>query len=179
MPARTFRIAVIPGDGIGQEVVPEGLRVLDRLAKSAGGRFAFAYETFPWGCEYYLKTGRMMDEDGTILLPVREMPVKSVITAPAPDSAVTAGYAWSGHGGITKVEVSTDGGTNWSEATIAQEAGRLSWVRFELTWDAAPGEARLRSRATDERGLQQPEIAGWNAKGDQMNAIVEVPVTVG
>jgi tartrate dehydrogenase/decarboxylase/D-malate dehydrogenase len=55
----TFRIAVIPGDGIGQEVVPQGLRVLDSLSESR-----FEYEHFPWGCQYYLQTGRMMDEDG-------------------------------------------------------------------------------------------------------------------
>src|SRR5947209_11548421 len=61
---RTYRIAVIPGDGIGQEVVPEGIRLLDRLAESAEGAFRFEYEYFPWGCEYYLETGRMMDPDG-------------------------------------------------------------------------------------------------------------------
>jgi tartrate dehydrogenase/decarboxylase / D-malate dehydrogenase len=58
---QTLRIAVIPGDGIGQEVVPEGLRVLDRLAELSGGRFAFEYEHFPWGCQYYQETGRMID----------------------------------------------------------------------------------------------------------------------
>ncbi len=61
---RRYRIAVIPGDGIGQEVVPEGLRVLDHLATRSGGRYAFAFEHFPWGCQYYLRTGRMMDPDG-------------------------------------------------------------------------------------------------------------------
>jgi tartrate dehydrogenase/decarboxylase/D-malate dehydrogenase len=55
-----FRVAVIPGDGIGQEVVPEGLRVLDSLSEQP----RFAYEHFPWGCQYYLQTGRMMDDDG-------------------------------------------------------------------------------------------------------------------
>jgi tartrate dehydrogenase/decarboxylase/D-malate dehydrogenase len=59
-----YRIAVIPGDGIGQEVVPEGVRVLDRLAEESGGRFGFEYESFPWGCQYYLETGRMIDPDG-------------------------------------------------------------------------------------------------------------------
>src|SRR5438045_9482537 len=59
---RKFRIAVIPGDGIGNEVVPEGLRVLDRLAVTSGGTLAFEYESFPWGCEYYLRTGRMSDD---------------------------------------------------------------------------------------------------------------------
>ncbi len=61
---RRFRIAVIPGDGIGREVVPEGLRVLDRVAEQSAGRFSFAYEHFAWGCQYYLETGRMMDADG-------------------------------------------------------------------------------------------------------------------
>src|SRR5258706_15221602 len=60
---RKFRIAVIPGDGIGNEVVPEGLRVLDRLAAKSGGTLAFEYESFPWGCEYYLRTGRMIGDD--------------------------------------------------------------------------------------------------------------------
>jgi tartrate dehydrogenase/decarboxylase / D-malate dehydrogenase len=61
---RRFRIAVIPGDGIGQEVVPEGIRVLDRLAERSAGRFGFEYENFAWGCQYYLETGTMMDADG-------------------------------------------------------------------------------------------------------------------
>jgi len=59
---KELKIAVIPGDGIGQEVVPEGIRVLDRLAERSDGRFSFAYEEFPWGCQYYQQTGRMIDE---------------------------------------------------------------------------------------------------------------------
>ncbi len=61
---RTINLAVIPGDGIGQEVVPVGLAILDRLVETSGGEFAFVYEFFPWGCQYYLSTGRMMDPDG-------------------------------------------------------------------------------------------------------------------
>lgn len=61
---REFAIAVIPGDGIGVEVTPEAIRVLDKLAAQSAGRFSFHYETFPWGCQYYLDTGRMMDADG-------------------------------------------------------------------------------------------------------------------
>jgi tartrate dehydrogenase/decarboxylase/D-malate dehydrogenase len=61
---KTWRIAVIPGDGIGQEVVSEGQRILDVLASASHGAFAFEWTTFPWGCEYYLKTGRMMAENG-------------------------------------------------------------------------------------------------------------------
>jgi tartrate dehydrogenase/decarboxylase/D-malate dehydrogenase len=56
------RVAVIPGDGIGKEVVPEGVRVLD----AAGRRFGveFDWTTFDWSCENYAKTGRMMPADG-------------------------------------------------------------------------------------------------------------------
>ncbi len=64
MAEREYQIAVIPGDGIGVEVTPEALRVLDRLAEQSDGRLAFAYESFPWGCQYYLDTGAMMDPDG-------------------------------------------------------------------------------------------------------------------
>jgi tartrate dehydrogenase/decarboxylase / D-malate dehydrogenase len=63
-----FRIAVIPGDGIGKEVVPEGLRVLERLAEQSSGGLSFAFESFPWGCEHYLETGVMMDPNGLEIL---------------------------------------------------------------------------------------------------------------
>lgn len=60
---KTYRIAAIPGDGIGPEVIAQGVKVLNRAAELDGG-FRFEFETFPWGCEYYLKHGRMMSEDG-------------------------------------------------------------------------------------------------------------------
>jgi tartrate dehydrogenase/decarboxylase/D-malate dehydrogenase len=58
-----FRIAVIPGDGIGNEVVPEGIKVLEHIAATTGGRVDFAFESFPWGSAYYHQHGRMMAED--------------------------------------------------------------------------------------------------------------------
>ena len=59
----TYQIAVIAGDGIGPEVIREGVRVLDEAARLDGG-FRFEFTHFPWGCEYYRETGRMMPEDG-------------------------------------------------------------------------------------------------------------------
>ena len=59
---RTFNIAVIPGDGIGKEVVPEGMRVLDAAANQSG--FRFSWQCLDWSCENYIKTGRMMPSDG-------------------------------------------------------------------------------------------------------------------
>jgi tartrate dehydrogenase/decarboxylase/D-malate dehydrogenase len=59
---KNYRIATIPGDGIGTEVVPEGIRVVDAAAKKHG--FALTWDEFPWSCGHYRKTGRMMPEDG-------------------------------------------------------------------------------------------------------------------
>src|SRR5690349_12508808 len=59
---RTHRIAVVAGDGIGKEVVPEGQRVLEAAARRFG--FALQWDEKPWSCDYYAKHGRMMPEDG-------------------------------------------------------------------------------------------------------------------
>jgi tartrate dehydrogenase/decarboxylase / D-malate dehydrogenase len=59
---KTFHIAVIAGDGIGKEVVPEGMRVLDAAGRCFG--FQFDWHTFDWSCETYVQTGRMMPLDG-------------------------------------------------------------------------------------------------------------------
>ena len=64
---RTHRIAVIPGDGAGREVIEAGLTVLAAAQDSAGG-FNLEQTEFPWGSEYYLEHGRMMPEDGLDLL---------------------------------------------------------------------------------------------------------------
>ena len=58
----TYRIACIPGDGIGNEVMPEGLRVLE--AAAAAGGFGIETTHFDWSCERYKATGAMMPEDG-------------------------------------------------------------------------------------------------------------------
>ncbi|MDA0261834.1 MAG: isocitrate/isopropylmalate family dehydrogenase, partial [Proteobacteria bacterium] len=58
----SYRIAVVPGDGIGLEVVPEAIRVLDVAAGTHD--FDVTWQTFDWSCETYTKTGRMMPEDG-------------------------------------------------------------------------------------------------------------------
>ena len=63
---KTYKIAVIGGDGIGPEVLAEGIKVLDKAADLGG--FAFDYTHFPWGCRYYLETGRMMPENGIEIL---------------------------------------------------------------------------------------------------------------
>ncbi len=60
---KNLSIALIPGDGIGPEVVDEGVKVLKAI-EEMDPNLSLSFETFPWGCEYYLNHGKMMDEDG-------------------------------------------------------------------------------------------------------------------
>jgi tartrate dehydrogenase/decarboxylase/D-malate dehydrogenase len=60
---KTYKIALVPGDGIGKEVVPAGRQVLEALAASEND-FAFEFESFDWGGDYYRKHGEMMPADG-------------------------------------------------------------------------------------------------------------------
>ena len=59
---KQYKIAVIAGDGIGKEVVPEGIRVLE----AAGRKFdiAFQFDEKPWSCDYFHEHGKMMPDDG-------------------------------------------------------------------------------------------------------------------
>lgn len=60
---KVYRIATIPGDGIGKEVIPAGQRVLEALAVTSNA-FTFEFENFDWGADYYREYGVMMPEDG-------------------------------------------------------------------------------------------------------------------
>ncbi len=57
------KIAVVAGDGIGPEVIDEGIKVLNEVSKLDGG-FRFEFAHFPWGCDYYKENGKMMADDG-------------------------------------------------------------------------------------------------------------------
>jgi hypothetical protein len=60
---KTYRIATIPGDGIGKEVVPAGQKVLEALA-TASSNFKFEFQNFDWGGDYFREHGVMMPDDG-------------------------------------------------------------------------------------------------------------------
>ncbi len=89
--------------------------------------------------------------------------VKSVITTPSyPDVIAERGWrpitglAWSGRGRVTRVEVSTDGGTSWHEAQLTGTPQPKAHVRFQYMWNWQGEAATLLSRATDETGQTQP-----------------------
>ncbi|MCU0621826.1 MAG: sulfite dehydrogenase, partial [Gemmatimonadales bacterium] len=92
-----------------------------------------------------------------------EMDAKSIITAPTTPSRLAepgwwpvSGLAWSGRGRITRVEVSTDGGTSWHEAELLGPALPKAHVRFQHMWKWDGRPATLLSRSTDETGYVQP-----------------------
>src|SRR6476620_11405357 len=62
--AATYKVASIPADGVGKEVIAAGRKVLDFVAAQSNGAFTFQWDDFDWGSEYYARHGRMMAEDG-------------------------------------------------------------------------------------------------------------------
>ncbi len=64
---KKLNIAALPGDGIGKEVVPEAIRVLNTVAEVHGG-LEFNFDTYDWNCEYYLKHGQMMPDNAMDIL---------------------------------------------------------------------------------------------------------------
>ena len=115
--------------------------------------------------------------DGTSRKWTWVMDAKSVITSPSPQAPIThgkgplviTGLAWSGHGAITRVDVSKDGGKTWETARLAKPGETKALTRFYLdtTWDGE--EMLLQSRAMDETGYIQPtktqlrEVRGLNS----------------
>ncbi|MFC4215471.1 sulfite dehydrogenase [Pseudophaeobacter arcticus] len=93
-----------------------------------------------------------------------EMDAKSVVTSPSPQSPIThgtgplviTGLAWSGRGAITGVDVSVDGGKNWSKARLGAPGVDKALTRFylDINWDGS--EMLLQSRARDSSGYVQP-----------------------
>jgi sulfane dehydrogenase subunit SoxC len=99
------------------------------------------------------------------------MGVKSVITTPSHGQRVPGpgvhelrGLAWSGHGRITRVEVSADGGAHWRDAQLQGPALPHALTRFHAPWEWDGQAALLQSRATDERGQVQPTRAALVAE---------------
>ena len=81
------KIAVIAGDGIGKEVVPVGMRVIDAAGKKFG--FSLTWDTFPWSCEYYLAEGSMMPDDGLAILKTYDAIYLGAVGAPGVPDAVS------------------------------------------------------------------------------------------
>ena len=97
------------------------------------------------------------------------MDAKSIITQPAHPDRIERGWreisglAWSGRGRITRVDVSVNGGRDWSRAELQQPVLPKAHTRFRMMWEWTGGAATLMSRATDETGYVQPTRAAFVA----------------
>jgi DMSO/TMAO reductase YedYZ molybdopterin-dependent catalytic subunit len=116
--------------------------------------------------------------------PLTALNVKSVISGPLDGTNVRAGNvavhgaAWAGEADVVKVEVSVDGGTNWSLARLGQEQAHYAWRLWNYEWKAKSGEYTVLSRATDSQGRTQPASPLWNPSGYLYNAVDQVKIHV-
>ena len=133
---------------------------------------------------------RMYDADGNPGEPVTRMLPRSLTLPPGIPDFLTReralesgpvrlqGRAWSGHGPIDRVEVSTDGGESFADAQLEEPLGEAAWVGWHFDWDAAPGSYVVSSRASDAAGNTQPLEPPWNLKGYANNAVERLSVVV-
>ncbi|WP_439120494.1 sulfite dehydrogenase [Marivita sp.] len=115
--------------------------------------------------------------DGTSRKWTWVMDAKSVVTSPSPQAPIThgagplviTGLAWSGHGAITRVDVSKDGGKTWETARLAKPGEKMALTRFYLDTEWNGEDMLLQSRAMDETGYVQPtkaqlrDVRGYNS----------------
>jgi len=116
---------------------------------------------------------------------VTALTVKSLIASPSdgaklkPGAHVIKGVAWAGEADITKVEISTDGGSSWNPAELGKDRVKYAWRLWSYGWKPAKsGDYVILSRATDSQGRVQPETAVWNPSGYLYNAYDQVKVYV-
>ncbi|MGW6153946.1 sulfite oxidase [Streptomyces sp. NPDC055144] len=104
-----------------------------------------------------------------------------------PGPVLLEGRAWSGHGPVTRVDVTTDDGATWSVATLDPADGdpadedpsdghAAAWRHWHAPWTAAPGTHVLGARATDATGRTQPLTQPWNRGGFANNLVQRIPV---
>jgi DMSO/TMAO reductase YedYZ molybdopterin-dependent catalytic subunit len=133
---------------------------------------------------------RLYGADGVPGAPLSRMLPRSLMVPPGvpdfmtrerhlrPGPVTLRGRAWSGHGPIERVEVSTDGGGAFAPAELHPPLGDSAWRGWRFAWDAEPGEHVLCSRATDAAGNSQPLEPPWNLKGYANNAVERVRAVV-
>lgn len=127
------------------------------------------------------------DAAGVALVPITEMQVKASIARPGMNEVVAAGSdykvagaAWTADAEVVKVELSTDGGESWSEATFQGEHVPDSWRLWEFSWKT-PSEAGPRTlliRATDSRGRTQPMERDPNRGTYEINHCLPIEVEI-
>jgi sulfite oxidase len=117
--------------------------------------------------------------------PLTALSVKSVIAGPSDGASLKVGKvavhgaAWAGEADITKVEISTDGGTTWNPAKLGHEQAHYAWRLWSYNWKATKsGDYIILARATDSQGRTQPSTPVWNPSGYLYNAVDQVTIRV-
>lgn len=129
-------------------------------------------------------SGQFSSQETETAMPITEMVVNSLITnledgqtLPNTKPMEIKGVAWDGGDGIARVEVSTNGGINWHQATLKQDYGRFSWRQWQ--WDfepKRPGAYRIMARATSQSGASQPQEPIPNPSGYHHNAVQKITI---
>ncbi|MFW6075297.1 MAG: sulfite oxidase [Chloroflexota bacterium] len=88
------------------------------------------------------------------------------------------GRAWAGRVEVTRVEISTDGGSTWAEAELEPPVSDVAWRGWRYEWQASPGRHTLYARATSAEGIVQATEAPWNYQGMGNNVVQPVDVLV-
>jgi DMSO/TMAO reductase YedYZ molybdopterin-dependent catalytic subunit len=127
------------------------------------------------------------DGETVELVPLREMQTKAEIAQPKDGDVIPAnsnvrvhGAAWTGDGEIVKVEISVDGGANWTEAKLDERPTRNAWRLWEFNW-RTPSSARrqtLMARATDSQGRTQPAKRDPDRGTYMINHLLPITVEV-
>ena len=118
-------------------------------------------------------------------IPINRFNLRSILVRPEPGETIhfgmpneMEGVSFDSGRGITKVEVSTDGGATWADARLDPELGKYSWRRWRASWTPkSRGQYRLMARATNLAGETQ-SIAQWNRSGFMWNVIEHLDVSV-
>jgi sulfane dehydrogenase subunit SoxC len=166
---------VVPGwYGMAQVKWLTGITVLD--APFTGFQNAVAYRLVQEAGEAGEPVTRIMPR--ALMIPPGYPDFMSRTRFVAAGEHLLHGRAWSGWAPVSRVEVSTDGGETWAEASLGPAADRYAWRGWRYPWTAAPGECELLARATDEAGHVQPVEAPWNRQGMANNMAQRVPVVV-
>ena len=120
------------------------------------------------------------------LVIIESMPVKSLITFPATNSAVSGfktevrGHAWAGDRTVKALDVSIDFGATWQSAALQEPSNLYAWQQWSTEVEfAKPGYYEVWARATDDAGTAQPFGIAWNPKGYLNNSMHRVALAVG
>jgi hypothetical protein len=159
------------------------IRVLDRVDDNFWMKSAYRIPDTPRGTTTpdEFKTGKVPT------IPIGRIPVRSFLISPDGSAKIPAGFpallrgiAFSGHGGIKRVEVSYDDGASWQDAQLGEDTGPYSFRTWSLAWTPKLAQKyQVAVRATDETGNTQSDAPVWNPSGYMWSKIERQEIVVG